>query len=148
MEKMTAEETAALEAMQADAPGEMQEAPEVAAPVTLAEPEQKPEPAKAEPTAEAPDADKPPPGYVPQGALHQERERRKATEQQFQALQAKLAEIEARLNPPKPEPEIVVPDPVLQPEAFKQFQIDQIKQRAAESRKNNARRKRQRRNRP
>ena len=44
-------------------------------------------------------------------------------------MQRQFAEIQAKLNPP---PEIVVPDPVLQPEAFKQFQIDQIKQRAAE----------------
>jgi hypothetical protein len=73
--------------------------------------------------------DKPPPGYVPQGALHQERERRKATEAQFQTLQQQLAELQAKLNPP---PEIVIPDPILDPAGFKKFQIDQITQRAQE----------------
>jgi hypothetical protein len=120
-EQLTADESAAMAAMAQDtAPVEAVEVVDVpqeepAAPVVQAEP-------VAEP-------DKPPPGMVPQGALHQERERRKAAEQQFQALQAKLAEIEARLNPPA---EIVVPDPILDPQGFKQFQIDQIKQRAAE----------------
>jgi hypothetical protein len=120
-EQLTADESAAMQAMAQDtAPVEAVEVADVpqeepAAPV-----------AQVEPVAEP---DKPPPGMVPQGALHQERERRKAAEQQFQALQAKLAEIEARLNPPA---EIVVPDPILDPQGFKQFQIDQIKQRAAE----------------
>jgi hypothetical protein len=123
-EQLTADESAAMQAMAQDtAPVEAVEVVDVpqeepAAPV-----------AQAEPVAEP---DKPPPGMVPQGALHQERERRKAAEQQFQALQAKLAEIEARLNPPAPEPEIHVPDPVLDPQGFRQFQIDQIRTRAAE----------------
>jgi hypothetical protein len=119
-EQLTADETAAMQAMQAE-------------PVELAEPEAQPEPAPAAEPAQAevpaPEADKPPPGMVPQGALHQERERRKAAEAQFQALQAELAQIKAQLNPPK---EIEVPDPVLDPQGFKQFQIDQIKQRAQE----------------
>ena len=121
---MTADESAAMEAMKADTGPEVDvadvvdapEAPVVETPAPVAE-------------TPAPEADKPPPGMVPQGALHQERERRKKTERQFQELQRQFAEIQAKLNPP---PEIVVPDPVLQPEAFKQFQIDQIKQRAAE----------------
>lgn len=119
-EQLTADESAAMQAMAQDtAPVEAVEVVDV--------PQEEPAPvAQAEPVAEP---DKPPPGMVPQGALHQERERRKAAEQQFQALQAKLAEIEARLNPPA---EIVVPDPILDPQGFKQFQIDQIKQRAAE----------------
>lgn len=123
-EVMTADESAAMEAMKAD----------TGAPVEAADVVEAPEAPAAEtpaPVAEtpAPEPDKPPPGMVPQGALHQERERRKETERQFQELQRQFAEIQAKLNPP---PEIVVPDPVLQPEAFKQFQIDQIKQRAAE----------------
>lgn len=119
-EQLTADESAAMQAMAQDsAPVESTEVVDV--------PQEESAPvAQAEPVAEP---DKPPPGMVPQGALHQERERRKAAEQQFQALQAKLAEIEARLNPPA---EIVVPDPILDPQGFKQFQIDQIKQRAAE----------------
>ena len=120
---MTADESAAMEAMKADTGPEIAPAEAVDVPETPAE---TPAPVAETP---APEADKPPPGMVPQGALHQERERRKASEAAFQELQAKLAAIEAKLNPP---PEIVVPDPVLQPEAFKQFQIDQIKQRAAE----------------
>ena len=120
---MTADESAAMEAMKADTGPEVAPAEAVDVPETPAE---TPAPVAETP---APEADKPPPGMVPQGALHQERERRKETERQFQELQRQFAEIQAKLNPP---PEIVVPDPVLQPEAFKQFQIDQIKQRAAE----------------
>ena len=122
---MTADESAAMEAMKADTGPEVDVADVVDAP-------EAPAPAEAPaPVAETPasEPDKPPPGMVPQGALHQERERRKETERQFQELQRQFAEIQAKLNPPV---EIVVPDPVLQPEAFKQFQIDQIKQRAAE----------------
>ena len=122
-EQLTADESAAMEAMKADTGAPVEAAEVVEAPETPAE---TPAPVAETP---APEADKPPPGMVPQGALHQERERRKASEAAFQELQAKLAAIEAKLNPP---PEIVVPDPVLQPEAFRQFQIDQIKQRAAE----------------
>lgn len=122
---MTADESAAMEAMKADTGPEVDVADVVDAPETPA-PAEMPAPV-AETQASEPD--KPPPGMVPQGALHQERERRKETERQFQELQRQFAEIQAKLNPP---PEIVVPDPVLQPEAFKQFQIDQIKQRAAE----------------
>ena len=122
-EVLTADESAAMEAMKADTGAPVEAAEVVEAPETPAE---TPAPVAETP---APEADKPPPGMVPQGALHQERERRKASEAAFQELQAKLAAIEAKLNPP---PEIVVPDPVLQPEAFRQFQIDQIKQRAAE----------------
>ena len=73
---------------------------------------------------------------VPQGALHQERERRKAAEAATQALQDRLAALEAKLNPP---PEIVIPDPVLDPKGFKQFQIDQINQRAKEQADNERR---------
>ena len=122
-EVLTADESAAMEAMKADTGPEIAPAEAVDVPETPAE--------TTAPVAETPasEPDKPPPGMVPQGALHQERERRKETERQFQELQRQFAEIQAKLNPP---PEIVVPDPVLQPEAFKQFQIDQIKQRAAE----------------
>lgn len=124
-EVLTADESAAMEAMKADT------GPEVDVADVVDVPETPPLVETPAPVAEAPapEADKPPPGMVPQGALHQERERRKETERQFQELQRQFAEIQAKLNPPA---EIVVPDPVLQPEAFKQFQIDQIKQRAAE----------------
>ena len=124
-EVLTPDESAAMEAMKADPgpePTEVVEVPQEA-PVAVVE-----APAVEAPVVEA-EADKPPPGMVPQGALHQERERRKAAEAQFQAIQQQLNDLQAKLNPPA---EIVVPDPVLQPEAFKQFQIDQIKQRAAE----------------
>ncbi len=119
-EQLTADESAAMAAMAQDTAPE----PEATEPAPV-----------AEPVAEAPQAEAPAPeaekteARVPLGALHQERERRKAAEAQLQAFQAKLAEIEARLNPPK---EIEVPDPILDPQGFKQFQIDQIKQRAAE----------------
>lgn len=123
MEQLSAEETAAMQAMQADEPLVTEEAP-------AATPEPAPE-AQSE-AAEAPEAAKPPPGMVPQQALHQERERRKEIERQFQETQRNLAEMQAQieaLTAPKEQP-IVVPDPVLQPEAFKQWQIDQIREHA------------------
>ena len=128
-EVLTADETAAMDAMKAD-PAELAEAP-------VSQPKPEPEP-QIETQIETPAAEpeKPPPGMVPQGALHQERERRKQAEAQFQALQEKLAAIEAKLNPP---PEIVIPDPVLDPKGFKQFQIDQINQRAKEQADNERR---------
>lgn len=126
-EQLTPEETAAMQAMQADtAPVAETEAP--AAPVVLAEPA----PEAASEAAEAPEAAKPPPGMVPQQALHQERERRKEIERQFQETQRAMAEMQAQIQAmtaPKEQP-IVVPDPVLQPEAFKQWQIEQIKSHA------------------
>ena len=128
-EKLTADETAAMQAMQADTAPVEAEAP-AEAPVA---PQEATAEAQSE-AAEAPEATKPPPGMVPQQALHQERERRKEIERQFQDTQRTLAEMQARIeamNAP-PEQPIVVPDPVLQPEAFKQWQIDQIKQRAEE----------------
>lgn len=126
---MTADESAAMEAMKAD-PAELAEAP-------VSQPKPEPEP-QIETQIETPAAepDKPPPGMVPQGALHQERERRKAAEAATQALQDRLAALEAKLNPP---PEIVIPDPVLDPKGFKQFQIDQINQRAKEQADNERR---------
>ncbi len=128
-EVLTADETAAMDAMKAD-PAELAEAP-------VSQPKPEPEP-QIETQIETPAAEpeKPPPGMVPQGALHQERERRKAAELQMQQFQAELAEIKAKLNPP---PEIVIPDPVLDPKGFKQFQIDQINQRAKEQADNERR---------
>lgn len=128
-EVLTADETAAMDAMKAD-PAELAEAP-------VSQPKPEPEP-QIETQIETPAAEpeKPPPGMVPQGALHQERERRKQAEAQFQALQEKLAAIEAKLNPPAP---IEIPDPVLDPKGFKQFQIDQINQRAKEQADNERR---------
>lgn len=119
-EQLTADESAAMAAMQADT-APVEETP-VAEPVAQPEPVAQVETPAAEP-------DKPPPGYVPQGALHQERERRKATEAQFQTLQQQLAELQAKLNPP---PEIVIPDPILDPKGFREFQIKQITERAEE----------------
>lgn len=128
-EVLTADETAAMDAMKAD-PAELAEAP-------VSQPKPEPEP-QIETQIETPAAEpeKPPPGMVPQGALHQERERRKAAEAATQALQDRLAALEAKLNPP---PEIVIPDPVLDPKGFKQFQIDQINQRAKEQADNERR---------
>lgn len=129
-EVLTADESAAMEAMKADT------GPAVDAADVVDVPQEVPATAETPVAVEppAPEADKPPPGMVPQGALHQERERRKAAEGQVQDFQRQMAELQAqiaKLTAPPPA-EIVVPDPVLQPEAFKKFQIDQIKERAAE----------------
>lgn len=120
-EQLTAEESAVMAEMQADT------TPIEAVEVVDVPQETEPAPVAAvEPVA---DPDKPPPGFVPQGALHQERERRKATEVQLQDFQRELAEIKAKLNPPA---EIVVPDPILDPKGFREFQIKQITERAQE----------------
>lgn len=121
-EVMTAEETAAMAAMQADTV-------EIETPEPVAAPEPAPVAVPTEPLVLTNPVEpvKPPPGFVPQGALHEERERRKETDRKLEELQR---QIEAMTKPP--EPQIVVPDPVLEPEKFKQFQIDQIKARAEE----------------
>ena len=120
MEQLSAEETAAMEAMRAE-PVTM-EADDAPAPVETPEPAPV---AEAQPVEAPADPAKPPPGMVPQQALHQERERRKETERQLAEMQAQLAKLTA-----PPPAEIVVPDPVLQPEAFKKWQVDQIKAHA------------------
>lgn len=124
-EQLTAEEAAALESVKAEAAPvieETQDAPTV--PAAEAPPET---PAAVEP-------EKPPPGMVPQGALHQERERRKEAERQTQDFQRQMADLQAqiaKLTAPPPA-EIVVPDPVLDPKGFREFQIKQITERAQE----------------
>lgn len=111
--EFTAEETQALQAMQADT-----------APVTEEEmaanpPEVKAEPAPAPQEKPAEAQAQPPEGYVPHGALHAEREKRKALEAEIEKL--RKAQEAANVKP------LEVPDPILEPERFKQFQIEQIK---------------------
>jgi hypothetical protein len=119
-EQLTPEESAVMAEMAADTtPIEPVEVVDV--------PQETPEPAPVAQPEAAADPDKPPPGMVPQGALHQERERRKEAERQLQDFQAKLAAIEAKLNPP---PQIEIPDPILDPKGFREFQIKQITDRA------------------
>jgi hypothetical protein len=126
-EVLTPDESAAMAAMAEDT-----------APVEAPEPVDAPEAAQSAPAPveavtapveAAADPEKPPPGFVPQGALHQERERRKETERQLQEFQRELADIKAKLNPPA---EIVIPDPILDPKGFREFQIKQIAERAQE----------------
>ena len=106
-EQLTPEESAVMAEMQADTtPIEAVEVVDVP---------QEPEPAPVAAVEPVADPDKPPPGFVPQGAMHQERERRKEAERQLQEFQAKLSAIEAKLNPP---PEIVIPDPILDPKGL------------------------------
>lgn len=117
-ETMTADESAAMEAMKADAP--VVEVPEaVSAPV----------PAVVEAPAPVAVPEAEPQKTVPHQALHEAREETKEVKRQLQELQRQL---QALQQPPVKEPEIVVPDPILDPEGFKKFQIDQIKQREQE----------------
>lgn len=107
------EDSAAMEAMQADKPLETQdEAPPPAEAKPAEEPEKDALPEPDESDA-ADDGSRPPKGFVPYNALYAEREARKA-------LERKLADIEAKLQPkaedePKPEP---IPDPVTEPDRF------------------------------
>jgi len=118
-EQMTPDESAAFEAMAQDtAPVTDAEMAENPAEVTAEPaPAAEPEPAKAE--------EKPPEGFVPHGALHSEREKRKALEKQFAELQAQVESLKA---PKEPEPEMQVPDPILDPDGFKRWAVDQAKQ--------------------
>lgn len=124
-EGFTEEEQQALDAMQADDGLEVEdvvaEEPEIeeaqesedVEPVVLEEP-------KEEPPVEAKaDDTRPPEGYVPHGALHAEREKRKA-------LEDRLAKLE---EAGKPKEEVPQPaDPVLDPEGFRRWQEHQLAQ--------------------
>lgn len=115
-ETMTADESAAMEAMKSDAP-------------VVETPEPAPVPAVVEtPAPAAVSAEAEPQKMVPHQALHETREEAKELRRQLQEMQRQL---QAMQQPAVKEPEIVVPDPILDPEGFKKFQIDQIKERAA-----------------
>lgn len=109
----TDEDQAAMEAMQADKAPVEEDTP--AAPAEEAKAEEAPAPAAEEAPAEkaADEPSKPPEGYVPHQAMHAERTRRQAIEQQFAELQAKVAEME-KAAAPKDE----MPDPVLEPQKY------------------------------
>lgn len=75
---------------------------------------------EAAPTEEPakPEAVKPPEGFVPHGAMHQEREARKAAEQRAQAAEARIAAFEAeRAEAAEPAPE-PWPDPIADPDGY------------------------------
>lgn len=92
-----------------------------------AEPQRKAEDQENAEAEAEPKADKPPEGYVPHGALHAERERRKQYEAELADLREWRKQVEQKLNPPKPEPEM--PDPVTEPDKFRDWQKDQLRQR-------------------
>jgi hypothetical protein len=142
-DELTAEETAALEAMQA----EPVEAPEESAVESEAadvpfEVDAKPEAEAAEQEEGQGDKVK----MVPHGAMHQEREGRKAAEaenarltEQMTLLQQQIekatSEIEAIKNPVEPEKTVdeqiaALPDPIEDPEGFKVALAQVIKPQA------------------
>lgn len=117
-EDFTPEEQAAMEAMREDT-----------APVTeeeqAAAPAAQPAPA-AEPAAE-PEAPAAPEGTVPHGAFHQERERRKQAEAEREELRQRIAAMEQAAAPKKPEtPDM--PDAIIDPEGFREWQMDRLKE--------------------
>lgn len=122
-EEFTAEETAALEAMKSVTAESVPDEPEVQdeppAAVVAA-----PEPAKAE-------ADKKPPeGYVPHGALHAEREERKKADKALADAMERIKALEA-VRPAEKAPEVpAMPDPILEPEKFAEWQGAQHKANA------------------
>lgn len=125
MEKLTADETAAMEAMRVAPAPEPEEFEVVEAeeakpePVKVAEPAK--EPAKPEPEpAKEPEAERQ--RLVPHQALHEERERRKE-------LERRLAELEARVPKPAPQPEPEAPDPLTDPAAFNAWQKAELRKR-------------------
>jgi len=134
MEEMTEAEKAAMEAMKTGKPFEEAETPEEFAQEVEAEAaEQAAAEPKPEQEAEAPaeeKAERPPEGYVPHGALHQERERRKALEERLKALEERIAQ-PAEEKPAGPEP---MPDPVMDPDGFTGWYAKQSEATQAEVR--------------
>lgn len=116
----TAEETAAMEAMQADTAPVTDEEQEAAA-KTEVEPEQPEEPKTVEqeeqPEFKSVRDNKPPEGFVPHGAMHQERERRKAAEDELAAIRARVDDLEAERKPSDPEWK----DPLEDPEGHRKW---------------------------
>lgn len=115
-EEMTAEEQSALEAMQAP---EKAEHEEPQGEPTSEEPKIEQEPAGEFKSSRS---EKPPEGFVPHGAFHAEREQRKALEQ-------RLADLEAKMQPQKEEekaPEWV--DPLIDPEGFRKYDEHRTRQ--------------------
>jgi hypothetical protein len=119
-EELTADEQSALEAMQSGTPAEEPE--QAAEPEQEAEPE-KVETAEPEQDGEPKDAefkssrseDKPPEGYVPHGALHAERSKRKELEQRLAALEGKMDAPKDEEQPPQ------WVDPLVDPEGFRKY---------------------------
>lgn len=133
-EKLTAEESAALAAMQADdapepeaeggaAPAETEPKPAPAEPEKPPEtpPEPKPKPDSEDKPAEfkstRTEADKPPEGFVPHAALHAEREERKKLQRDLEEIKAWRAEQEKAKAAPDPQ----WVDPLEDPEGFKKY---------------------------
>lgn len=125
IDDLSAEESAALEAERTEQPV----AEETEAEALEGAPEDEP----AEPPAEEAAGDdapaKPPKGFVPHGALHSEREARKAAEERAKQFESRLFELlkqqqpAPEQKPPEPEP---MPDPIADPEAFSKWQGKQF----------------------
>lgn len=135
---MTAEEQAALDAMQSDEGGNERSEPEDHLKEPDGEPEKAEDQGQKEPEFKSTRDDvkpvdwaslspeqqvdisrfvhdgKPPAGFVPHGALHSEREKAKAVASRLEAIEAKLAEQTAEQPP-----EFV--DPLIDPEGFRKW---------------------------
>lgn len=112
-EELTAEESTALEAMQNDEPIELKEPSE--APAASEEPKQQ---EAKEPEAEK-GQDKPPEGFVPHQAMHQERMRARQERERADALEQRIAELEAKASPQQQPPEYA--DPLVDPDGFRKW---------------------------
>lgn len=119
----TAEEAAAYEAMKSDAPLEVEATPEddTAPEVEVSEPAplaREPAEAKEEPA----DTGKPPPGFVPHGAMHQERERARQAESELAQVRAEMAALRLaqQYNQPQQQEE-TPPDIFAEPEKYNEW---------------------------
>lgn len=117
--ELTQEEQALIEADRTGA-----EVPEQA---TEAEPETAPETPEVVAEQEREPA-KPPEGYVPHGALHEERARRKQLQQELQEYREKLARVDERLKFLTEGPKQPEPDPNDDPLGYSQHEIQRVKQ--------------------
>lgn len=115
-EEITKEEQAILDGKEPEPTPAEEPAEPQAAPVEEAQEQ----PAPEEQAAEQPG--KPPEGFVPHGAMHKEREERKAAEARAAALEARLAAFEAAAKPAPEEPEEPqYVDPVEDPEGYRKY---------------------------
>lgn len=113
----TAEESAALEAMKADAPLNTPSEPAVEPSEPASQPD--PTPAAAEPPPAAEGPEKPPQGFVPHGAMHAEREAKRAAESEAAQLRAELAAMRlAQQQAQQPQEPDTPPDMFAEPEKY------------------------------
>ncbi|WP_299949079.1 hypothetical protein [uncultured Ruegeria sp.] len=112
-EELTTEESTALEAMQTEETT-VEETPEVKTEEGTQE-----APKTEEKPADESEKEKPPEGFVPHQAMHAERLKARQERERADALEKRLADIEAKISPQEQPPEYV--DPIEDPDGFRKW---------------------------